>query len=397
MSFDKTVFEKELLGDTVSNLKYWETVSLDPGKGIFLTLGCDNLPLASGVRSTVLISRILWAYSTAYRLMGNPRYLELADIAFRDFRDHYVDRASGGVFEKLNADGTPLDTRKITYTQSYAVYGLAEYALASGSVEAANLATEISGYIDSRAYSEEYRCYLPAFDRQWNNLGGTVSIDVHMHLVESYTTLYKLTRSAALGERLKYIVRLLIDHYLRPNGALYQQLHTDMSETDDLSDRFGDDAECCWMIAEAAAALEDSSFASQVSPASIRLAQHILEDGIDRTYGGVYDRRNTDGSMNTEKMWWEESESVIAMMYAYRLTGNEQYAEAAWNIWKFIQSYIATDREWNWRVKADGTPIPAADPSDPLKCPYHNTRLTALVVPILRGMQAHTPNEVIES
>lgn len=96
-------------------------------------------------------------------------------------------------------------------------------------------------------------------------------------------------------------------------------------------------------------------------------------------------------------MWWEESESVIAMMYAYRLTGNEQYAEAAWNIWKFIQSYIATDREWNWRVRADGTPIPAADPSDPLKCPYHNTRLTALVVPILRGMQAHTPNEVIES
>lgn len=386
MIFSNAIFEQELLKETVRNLDYWEHVSLVPDKKIFLTLGCDNLPLASGVRSAVLISRILWAYSAAYRLIGDPHYLELAEIAFQNLQSHYVDRMFGGVFEKLSADGTPLDTRKLTYTQSYAVYGLSEYALACGSSEAEKLAVEIGSYIDSRAYSGKYHCYLPAFDRQWNSLDSTVSIDVHMHLVESYTTLYKLTHSSILGERLKDIVNLLIDHYLRPNGALYQELNRDMSETANLSDRFGDDAECCWMIAEAAAALDDANFTGKVHPASLLLAQHIYEEGMDNTYGGVYDRRNTDGSMNTEKMWWEESESVIAMMYAYRLTGNTQFADAAWGIWKFIQAHIVTGHEWNWRVKADGTLIPPVDPSDPLKCPYHNTRLTILSVPILRSM-----------
>lgn len=386
MRFSSVVFEQDLLKETIRNLEYWERVSLVPDEKIFLTLGCDNLPLASGVRSAVLISRILWAYSAAYRLMGDPHYLELAEIAFQDLQSHYIDRISGGIFEKLSPDGTPLDTRKLTYTQSYAVYELSEYALASKNPEAEKLAVEISGYIDSRAYSQEFCCYLPAFDQQGNCPDCTVSIDVHMHLVESYTSLYKLTHSPALGERLKNIVNLLIDHYLRPSGALYQELNRDMTETADLSDRFGDDAECCWMIAEAAAALNDAGFTAKVHPASLLLAQHIYEEGMDTTYGGVYDRRNTDGSMNTEKMWWEESESAIAMLYAYRLTGRTQFAEAAWRIWKFIQAHIVTGHEWNWRVKADGTLIPAADPSDPLKCPYHNTRLTILSVPILRSM-----------
>lgn len=386
MPFNKTVFEQELLKNTAANLKYWEDVSYAPDRQIFLTLGCDNLPLKSGVRSTVLICRILWAYSTAYTLTQDSHYLHLADIAYRDLTAHYLDHTYGGVYEKLHEDGTPLDTRKLTYTQSYAVYGLSEYALASGNEEAAALATQMGRWIDSHAYSEAHNCYLPAFDQAWQDLGGRISIDVHMHLVESYTTLYQLTLSESLGLRLKHIVNILIDHYLRPNGALYQELDRNMRETEDLSDRFGDDAECCWMITKAAELLEDPSFTGKVHAAAIRLARHILEIGVDKVNGGVYDRHNTDGSMNTEKMWWEESESAIAMLYAYRLTSDRVYAETAWSIWQFIKAHIVTDKEWNWRVKADGTFIHPADPSDPLKCPYHNTRLTALAVPILRAM-----------
>lgn len=386
MPFDKSIFEQELLENTAANLKYWENTSYVADKGIFLTLGCDNLPLKDGARSSVLICRILWAYSIAYNLTQNAHYLDLARIAYLDFKNHYIDFTCGGVFERLNADGTPSDTRKLTYTQSYAVYGLSEYAIASQCEEARHLAEQVSHWIDTHCYCEDHQCYLSDFDREWKDLGGHISIDVHMHLVESHTTLYKLTQNEHTGKRLKHMVNILIDRYLRPSGALYQVLDRSMTQAIDSSDRFGDDAECCWMIAEAAALLEDPVFSAKVHQASLLLAQHILDVGLDKIYGGVYDRHNADGSMNTEKMWWEESESALAMLYAYRISGKEEFAAAAWNIWEFIKNHIITENEWNWRVKDNGTFIPPLDPSDPLKCPYHNTRLTALGIPILRNI-----------
>jgi len=106
--------------------------------------------------------------------------------------------------------------------------------------------------------------------------------------------------------------------------------------------------------------------------------------GYDSANGGVFDRYNQDGRMDTDKMWWEESESVTGLLYGYRMLGETELAEKAAGTWDFLQQHmIREDGSWNWKVGQDGRYIIPEDPSDPLMCPYHSVRVITMCVPLI--------------
>ena len=49
-------------------------------------------------KGAVMNARILWAFSAAYRVLGNPEYLEAATRAKDYVRDHFLDKDYGGVY-----------------------------------------------------------------------------------------------------------------------------------------------------------------------------------------------------------------------------------------------------------------------------------------------------------
>ena len=378
-------------------LHIWEERSFDRERKIFWTLGCDNKPLRDGRRSAVLMARILWAYSAAYELVKKDEWKELADLAFSDLYEHYRDQKNGGVYEMLDRDGEPLCRDKVIYTQSYSVYACAQYYKISGNRISLEFAEDIFKRIEDSAWSDDLEGYLPLCGENWEpfenwndrpELKGKFVVDTFLHLIESYTVLYKVWKDPELEQAVRRLAGILTGRFLRENGALYQELSLEWTPLSDLSDRYGDEAECSWMLCEAAAALNDQNLNASVKQAVEKMLDNICRDGFDETYGGVYDRKNTDGTMSTDKLWWEESESVIALLYGYRLLKKQEYLEKAENIWNFIQKYIMNmEDEWNWKVEQDGTAIPVVDPADPLKCPYHNTRLTVLAVPVLEDIR----------
>ncbi|MGM9521506.1 MAG: AGE family epimerase/isomerase [Oscillospiraceae bacterium] len=376
--------EQQLLEELPRILAYWEKTSWDGEKGIFLTLGCDNRPLKSGRRSAVLVSRVLWAFSAAYRLTGERHYLEVAGLAYEDLMKNFLDRQFGGLYVGLEADGTPYSDNKSTYTQSYAIYGLSEYYLAGGGEESLNKAKDIFRRIEEHAYSNEFGGYTAVCGRDWSDLGGGLEVDTYLHLTESYANLLKAWDDEELRASLRRVVSILTEKFLRPDGGLYQGLNRDWSCTQDVSDRFADDAEGAWMILEAASAIGDAVFTGTVNAAAEKMITRLATVGYDAQNGGVFDRLNSDGTMSTDKMWWEESESAIAMLYGFRLNGSEELAQKALETWDFIRRFICTENnEWNWKVHADGTFVPITDPSKPLKCPYHSTRIVTHCVPII--------------
>ena len=77
-------------------------------------------------------ARILWTFSSAYRVLKDSTYLETATYSFNYIFDKFIDRENGGTFRSVNAKGLPSDTRKQTYSQAFFIYALAEYYLASG-------------------------------------------------------------------------------------------------------------------------------------------------------------------------------------------------------------------------------------------------------------------------
>ena len=111
---------------------------------------------------------------------------------------------------------------------------------------------------------------------------------------------------------------------------------------------------------------------------------HVYDVGLDPDYGGVYDRGYPDRDPDMDKMWWEESESILGFLYAAWATGEERFTRAALDIWEFMKRTILDpEGEWHSLVTREGEPIEATDPSDPLKCPYHSTRLVTLGVRML--------------
>jgi len=86
--------KQEIVQDLTENiLPFWAKHSPDPKGGFYGTLNFDGTPLAGASKGGILNARILWTFSTAYRILKDERYLTLANRAQRYFIDHFIDNA----------------------------------------------------------------------------------------------------------------------------------------------------------------------------------------------------------------------------------------------------------------------------------------------------------------
>ena len=216
------VLHDEIVSDLKDNiLSFWEKYSVDPAGGFYGTVERDGTPVPDAPKGGVLNARILWTFSTAYRMYGNEAYRELADRAQRYFIDHFIDPEYGGVYWLIKADGTPLDTDKQTYGCSYAIYGLAEHFRATGNLESLQRAIDIYHTMEEKIKDPVKDGYIESFTREWGTpekLGydgdgvATKTMNTHIHVLEAYTALYKVWRDSGLRERLEKLIDILTTH-----------------------------------------------------------------------------------------------------------------------------------------------------------------------------------------
>ena len=106
-------------------------------------------------KGAILNARILWSFSAAYRVLGHLVYLEAAKRAYTYFVDHFIDSEYGGIYWSVDYMGQPLDTKKQFYAIGFAIYGLSEYARATGDREALDYALLLYDCIEEHAFDRE--------------------------------------------------------------------------------------------------------------------------------------------------------------------------------------------------------------------------------------------------
>ena len=118
-------FCSELLENLTGNiLPYWIDKMIDPRGGFYGRRdGFDRLD-EDAPKGAILNGRLLWSFASAYRTTGRQEYLDIATRAKDYILKHFVDHEYGGVYWSLNADGTPLDTKKQFYAIGFVIYGL---------------------------------------------------------------------------------------------------------------------------------------------------------------------------------------------------------------------------------------------------------------------------------
>lgn len=367
-------------------LPYWVENTVDEENGGFVgQIRQNGERVRDAAKGSVLNARILWTFAAAHRVLGDDRFRELAERAHSYLRRSFWDPAHGGVFWTVDDSGNPLETRKQTYAQAFALYGLSEYHRATGDKEALELAIRVFELIETHTLDPEHGGYLEALNRSWHtiddvrlsakDLNAPKNMNTQLHVLEAYTNLYRVWADARLREQLASLIGLFLEQIIDSNS---HHLHTffDMDWTPVTNViSFGHDIEASWLLPEAADVLGDFAAISEVREASLALARATLVEGIDPG-GGMVNELWPDGEGDRDKYWWVQVEAIVGFVHAYQQTQSVDFLEAAVAIWEFARDHLRDESvgEWYFRVDSNGRPYPEDDKVGMWKCPYHGAR-----------------------
>ena len=343
-------------------------------------------------RGAILNARILWSFSAAYRVLGNPEYLEAATRAKEYFLAHFIDREFGGVFWSVDYLGNPLNTRKQFYAIGFAIYGLSEYARATGDKEALQEAIALYECIEKYALDSQYNGYIEARTREWGEIADMrlseldanfpKSQNTHLHIIEPYANLYRIWKDARLEKSLRNIIGIFTDRILNPETH-HLDLFFEMDWTRGAGqlESYGHDIECSWLMHEAALVLGDPEVLRKMEPV-VQMVAKASEKGL-RPDGSMIHEANLDtGHVDDDLHWWVQAENVVGWFNIWQHFGDEAALDRALQGWQYIKDNLI-DREngeWFWSRHPDGSINRTDDKAGFWKCPYHNSRMCLEII-----------------
>ncbi|HEY3755015.1 MAG TPA: AGE family epimerase/isomerase [Opitutaceae bacterium] len=387
--------------DTLENvLPFWIARAIEPhGTGFVGAVSNDLTATDSVERGALLTSRILWAFSAAYRQYGRPEFLRMAERAYADLTGRFRDDVHGGFYWSLRPDGAVLKDRKQVYGQAFAIYSLAEYHLATGRPEPLAQAIAVYRLIEKHARENTHGGYIEALSREWSpiedqrlsavDLNEPKSQNTHLHVMEAYSLLLSCWPNAALKESLRDLVEIMLARIVDRRTAhlgLFFALDWTL-KSDRIS--YGHDIEAAWLFTDAAARLNLPDLTERIHALAVRIAEVTLAEGVDAD-GGLFNEGDPQGLTNTNKEWWPQSEAVIGFLNAYQLKRDERFARAALLTWDFIDRRLIDRQhgEWFRGVTRDGQVLDQELKVSFWKCPYHNVRGGLETVRRLRALAA---------
>ena len=379
-------------------LSFWQERMVDYRQGGFYgRIDGYNVLHPDAEKGAVLNARILWTFAAAARVLNNTPYRILAARAYDYLMQRFMDREQGGVYWSLNADGTPLDTKKQTYAIAFAIYGLAEYVRLTNNQEALNAAIRLFEDLEAHAYKWDNekisKCkngYVEALTRDWQPIAdmrlsekdenGVFTMNTHLHVLEAYTNLYRVLKNVqrddvqGTKERITKQLRTLIDIFANrifdPATGHLMLFFDEKWQPSNTHTSPGHDIEAAWLLHEALEVLGDEELLNQTLPIIHSLAQAAEDDIMD------------------EKEWWCYAEAVVGYIDQWKLYQEEKPIESNINLelaetaFHYIQTHLM-DREngeWFWTILPDGTPDRTHDKAGFWKCPYHNSRMCIEII-----------------
>ena len=372
---------------TTNILPYWMDKMIDVQHGGFYgRINGQEVLMPEAEKGAILNARILWTFSSAYRLLHKPEYLETATRAKREIIDRFYDKEFGGIYWSISAEDRPLDTKKQIYAIGFAIYGLSEYHRATGDNEALEYAIRLFHDIEAHSFDRKKNGYFEALTREWEELDDMrlsnkdanerKTMNTHLHILEPYTNLFRVWKDDYLKHQLYNLVRLFIDRILDTDTSHLQLFFNDDWESQYHIISYGHDIEASWLLHEAAMVLDDKTLLDEVEPRIIDSAAAGTE-GFLTTAGMLYEQNVDTASIDADRHWWVQAETIVGYINLYQHFDDKLSLSRALQCWEFVKRNLI-DREngeWYWSLRADGSVNRNEDKAGFWKCPYHNGRM----------------------
>lgn len=347
-------------------------------------------------------TRMIWGFSIFHQVFPTEKfYLEAARQGVEFFIKHFWDNRHGGWFWKVRRDGGLIDSGKVVYGQSFAIYALSQYYLATGDRRGLDYADRTFQLLQRYCVDVARGGYYENLEEGWRlsepgfHAGDRKSLDIHMHLLECFTTLYQASNLEIHRRRLGEVIQVILRHMIVPEyGCGRNQFDLEFSPIPPIAIRrtwnaerkgklatgardttsYGHNLELSWLLLQASDVMGQPSTTYQ--DVIRRLVDHALQYGIDWVNGGIY----RDGPYNgvalvRDKEWWQHAEALVGLLDAYILFQDERYLDAFYRVWSFCDRYFINHEigEWRTLLSETGKPIDAGL-GNPWKACYHTGR-----------------------
>ena len=359
-------------------LPYWRNRGDDPKDGGFLTcFNSDGEPTGETDKNLLAHCRLIFSFSQINRAGLDPdgSFVERARSGARWVLDHFTDPKHDGFFWIVQRDGTPLNQRKIMYGHCFVVYAFSELAKATGETAWLDTARSTFDLIQTKAADRSMGGYWEFFERDWSHSptgrggGDRKSLDVHMHLMEAFTNLYSAGGDPAHAASTRTLIELITQRLLHPShGTGIAQFSADFTplrailfdnvwgsdrDSDEEGGRpldntsYGHNVELGWLLRWSLGVLDGDC--GKYNRTILGLYDHCMRHGIDSERGGVFCEGAHNGpARERNKEFWQQAETLVAMLDGFELSGDERYLEAYGNVHRFVFDHVINHTVGEW-------------------------------------------------
>lgn len=361
---------------TQNIMPFWLKHGLDRQHGgIYTCLDRDG-SLMDTTKSVWFQGRFAFICAFAYNnIEKNEEWLRAAKSTL-DFIEKHCFDDDGHMYFSVTADGKPLRKRRYVFSETFAAIAMSEYALATGDRNYADKAMKI--FSDTQRFLTTPGFLTPKFEPE-------VKLQSHsivMILINVGSRIRAVIDDPKLTTQIDESIDKLRRYFMHPEfkalletvGPDGEFINTNMTRTINP----GHCLETAWFIMEEARL---RGWDKNLMDTALTIFNWSWEWGWDKLYGGIINFRDCknlppqDYSQDM-KFWWPQCEAIIASLYAYLGTGDEEYLYRHQRIseWTYAHFPDAEFGEWYGYLHRDGTVAQPAK-GNLFKGPFHVPRM----------------------
>lgn len=343
--------------------------------GVYTCLDRDG-SLIDSTKSVWFQGRFAFICAYAYNnVEKNPMWLEAAKSTIDFIEKHCFDE-NGRMYFSVTAEGKPLRMRRYVFSETFAAIAMSEYALATGEQKYAERALQI--FKDTQRFLTTPGILAPKFEE-------SVQLQSHsiiMILINVASCIRKVINDPKLTEQIDESIAKLKKYFIHPEfKCLLETVEMNGEFVDTCMGRTINPGHCIetsWFILDVA---KQRGWDKEITDMALQIFDWSWDWGWDKQYGGIINFRDCrnlpvqDYSQDM-KFWWPQTETIIASLYAYLATGDDEYIYKHQRIseWTYAHFPDAEFGEWYGYLHRDGTVAQPAK-GNLFKGPFHIPRM----------------------
>ena len=343
--------------------------------GVYTCLDRDG-SLIDSTKSVWFQGRFAFICAYAYNnVEKNPMWLEAAKSTL-DFIENNCFDENGRMYFSVTAEGKPLRMRRYVFSETFAAIAMSEYALATGEQKYAERALQI--FKDTQRFLTTPGILAPKFEE-------SVQLQSHsiiMILINVASCIRKVINDPKLTEQIDESIAKLKKYFIHPEfKCLLETVGMNGEFVDTCMGRIINPGHCIetsWFVLDVA---KQRGWDKEITDMALQIFDWSWDWGWDKQYGGIINFRDCrnlpvqDYSQDM-KFWWPQTETIIASLYAYLATGDDEYIYKHQRIseWTYAHFPDAEFGEWYGYLHRDGTVAQPAK-GNLFKGPFHIPRM----------------------